>query len=540
MRRFAVGTREVDLDRAEVRGPEGATALTPNEVKVLGVLAARAGNVVERDVLLCEALGYRQAVNTRAIDQAIWRLRRKLEAEPHEPRWLLSEANVGYRLELDPAPVRTLLGRADEVARVLAALDEAPTAGRRVAVVGLPGSGRRSIVAAAIAARGGPPRLPVTVEDRFPDDPAAIVVRVGPLPPEAARALLVREVLALRGGVSLSEEEDLEVADAAARAGHHPATLRRMAQSAVLTRLAKVQPEPLQAIVDHVAALPDEVRDVLRRCAPFPDPFLADEVGASTAALTAAWRACVLDSVPGDGGERRLTVPACVRVAAPPARDHDASRTFVARVIAAAVPPALGILRRHDAAARLEVLRDRARVDAALAIATPTQRRELLPALVARWVVTDALPEPIPDHDPDETPDQAVCVDLLQAFAAERTDRLAGLEAIDRATTRTEASLTFRVYAWLVAASRAVWAIRPGEHSRCMTAIRELAEANDDDPNLLAAFHHSRAVERIRSGDDAGAREDLLRAMALFGPNTTVHNVIMLSLIHISEPTRPY
>jgi hypothetical protein len=522
MRRFTVGTREIDLDRAEVRGPQGSAPLTPNEVKVLAVLAARAGQVVERDVLLCEALGYRQAVNTRAIDQAVWRLRRKVEPEPHCPRWLLSEANIGYRLELDPPPLRTLIGRMDDLSRLLALLDE----GRRVVVVGLPGVGRRTLIAAA-ATRGAE----VAVADAVPDDPALTPLRIGPLAPEAGRALLIREVLGLRGDLHLSEDEEAEATAAAARAGHHPATLRRMAEGSVLHRLGQLEVPVVPEVAAHVAALTPEVREVLAQCAPFPDAFLPDEVGASPAALTLAWRASVLDSVEGPGGERRLVVPPCVRAAFPLDPAHPASRAFVARVVASAVPPAIEVLRRLDDAARCAVLAERGRVDAALRLAPDDeQRRALLPALLARWAATDELPDAVPPHEDPLTSDQAVCVDLLQAFAAERVDRGAGEVHIDRAIARPGVSATFACYALRVAFARATW--NGGQREamvRCIEALEQLSAAQPDPP-VVASFHHARGILRLRAGDAEGAREDLVRAMALFGPGSTAQGNLATNL----------
>lgn len=527
MRQFTMGPREIDLDRAEVRGAQGAVPLTPNEVKVLAVLARRAGHVVERDVLLCEALGYRQAVNTRAIDQAVWRLRRKIEPEPHAPRWLLSEANVGYRLELHPPPPRTVSGRSEEVNRLSALLDGVDP----VVVVGLPGSGRRTVVRATATLRGwrvagegddlcvsgdGRERT-VRIVSSFPDDPRVQVVRIGPLDPEAARALLVREVLALRGTSHLSEDEDAEAAPMAARAGHHPATLRRMAEGSVLRRLGQVPLEVIPEVAAHVASLPDDVGEVLIRCAPYPDPFLPDEVGIDAESLTRAWRVCVLDSVEEADGQRRLVVPACVRAVVPPEPGHSASHAFAASVVAGVVPAAIAFLRSHDDGARARILRDRPRVDAAWALGGPDERRALLPFLVARWATTDALPDPVPTDEAALTPDQAVCVDLLRAFADERAERGGGSTSIARALSRTGVSPTFAGYVLRSAFSDVMAHGSTTDAEACVDAMQRLAEAHPD-PALLAAFRAARGTLRMRRGEWRAAHDDFVGALTLYGP----------------------
>ncbi|MEZ4235453.1 MAG: helix-turn-helix domain-containing protein [Myxococcota bacterium] len=425
MRRFTVGRRRVDLDTAEIHDRSEVTALTPNEVKVLGVLAAHAGQVVERDVLLCEALGYRKAISTRAIDQTIWRLRRKLEPEPHAPRWLLSEANVGYRLELDPPPPPSLLGRHDELARLLALLDEA--AGP-VYVVGLPGSGRRTLAAAAAQARGEAEPA-VAIAAHVP--PGTPHLRLGPLAPDAGRALLVRDVLTARGGAGLTDDEEEQAAAAAARAGHHPATLRAMAEASVLYGFAELPVPALPAVAAHVEALPVALRALLRRCAPFPDAFHPAEAGVAPGELAEAWRASVLDAVDGPAG-RRLVVPAPVR-AVLDAPDPAATRTFVDRVVADLGEVSLELVGALTRPARDAVRAAGPRIAAAWAAAAPDQRAGVLPLTLARWVADDALPDPLPDPDPPLPPDAAVCRDVLLAVAAEQGDRAAGGPWIARA-----------------------------------------------------------------------------------------------------------
>ena len=76
---FAVGTRRVDMKRHTLVDSKGREeALSVREIRLLRRLAAHPGEVAMRDVLLNELWGYSFAGSTRALDQAILHLRRKL------------------------------------------------------------------------------------------------------------------------------------------------------------------------------------------------------------------------------------------------------------------------------------------------------------------------------------------------------------------------------------------------------------------------------------------------------------------------------
>src|SRR5690242_7446698 len=96
---FALANCVVDLARREVRAPEGAVVLTPQEVAILGYLAERPGIVVPTDTLMVEVLGYAPTVDSAAVAVAIRRLRRKIERDPSAPTSLCTVRGVGYRLE---------------------------------------------------------------------------------------------------------------------------------------------------------------------------------------------------------------------------------------------------------------------------------------------------------------------------------------------------------------------------------------------------------------------------------------------------------
>lgn len=86
-----------DAARQELRGPLGSTRLTGSETALLALLAAHAGDVLSREAI-AEALGMDET-SERAIDVAVTRLRRKIEADPREPRFLHTVRGRGYVLK---------------------------------------------------------------------------------------------------------------------------------------------------------------------------------------------------------------------------------------------------------------------------------------------------------------------------------------------------------------------------------------------------------------------------------------------------------
>jgi DNA-binding response OmpR family regulator len=95
---IALGDLKVDLrlHRAERNGRD--LRLTHREYEVLQYLAERRGHVVTREELLRGVWGYREVPLTRTVDNFIARLRRKVELDPHNPRFILTAHGGGYSL----------------------------------------------------------------------------------------------------------------------------------------------------------------------------------------------------------------------------------------------------------------------------------------------------------------------------------------------------------------------------------------------------------------------------------------------------------
>jgi two-component system, OmpR family, response regulator MtrA len=78
-----------------------AIELTRTEFDLLVELARHAGQVVARDQLLDRVWGYDYLGDSRLVDVAIGRLRAKVEADPAEPRLILTVRGVGYKAPRD-------------------------------------------------------------------------------------------------------------------------------------------------------------------------------------------------------------------------------------------------------------------------------------------------------------------------------------------------------------------------------------------------------------------------------------------------------
>ena len=87
----------VDFLQYEARKKGQPVEMTPKEFGVLRYLAVRAGQVVQRQMLLEEVWGYENYPTTRTVDNHIASLRAKLEDDPAEPRHLLTVHGVGYK-----------------------------------------------------------------------------------------------------------------------------------------------------------------------------------------------------------------------------------------------------------------------------------------------------------------------------------------------------------------------------------------------------------------------------------------------------------
>ncbi len=99
--RIALGD-DVELDVPNLAGRRGDESLsfTRREMEVLQYLHANGDRPVSREELLTKVWGYARAsdIETRTVDIHVAKLRRKIEADPAQPRHLVTVRGAGYRL----------------------------------------------------------------------------------------------------------------------------------------------------------------------------------------------------------------------------------------------------------------------------------------------------------------------------------------------------------------------------------------------------------------------------------------------------------
>jgi DNA-binding response OmpR family regulator len=93
------GSFELDMVRFELRREGQKLETTPTELKLLTVFVRNRGKVLTRERLLDEVWGSAVYVSDRVVDNHVVALRKKIEDNPTEPRYLISVRSVGYRFD---------------------------------------------------------------------------------------------------------------------------------------------------------------------------------------------------------------------------------------------------------------------------------------------------------------------------------------------------------------------------------------------------------------------------------------------------------
>jgi DNA-binding response OmpR family regulator len=93
-----IGTIRIDFLLRTAKQGTTDIHLTHREFDLLKYLAERPGHTVPRDELLREIWEYPEATLTRSVDHAIARLRRKIEPDPQQPRFIHTAVGTGYCL----------------------------------------------------------------------------------------------------------------------------------------------------------------------------------------------------------------------------------------------------------------------------------------------------------------------------------------------------------------------------------------------------------------------------------------------------------
>ncbi len=96
---YRFGEVEADFARGELRRNGKPVELTPLEFKLLGVFIRARGRVLSRSQLMDSAWGAETFASARVVDNHIANLRRKIEPNSGEPRFLVNVRGLGYRFD---------------------------------------------------------------------------------------------------------------------------------------------------------------------------------------------------------------------------------------------------------------------------------------------------------------------------------------------------------------------------------------------------------------------------------------------------------
>lgn len=89
----------IDFVQRRVTVAGQAVSLTPTEYRLLEQLARNAHRTVPTEQLLADVWGSEYAGEVEHVKRYIWTLRKKIEADPGDPKHLITERGYGYRFE---------------------------------------------------------------------------------------------------------------------------------------------------------------------------------------------------------------------------------------------------------------------------------------------------------------------------------------------------------------------------------------------------------------------------------------------------------
>ena len=95
---FAFGDVKIDLSLRTAHKGDAVVHLTPIEYRLLSLLIANAGKVLTHRQILREVWGPAHAEDGHYVRVYMGHLRQKLEDDPAQPKHILTETAVGYRL----------------------------------------------------------------------------------------------------------------------------------------------------------------------------------------------------------------------------------------------------------------------------------------------------------------------------------------------------------------------------------------------------------------------------------------------------------
>ena len=98
---LSLGSIRYDMERGEMWQGDDLVRLTATEIQLMKIFSAQPGEPLSRTKLVEELGRDRGQAQERAVDVQITRLRRKIEENPKQPRYLQTVRGAGYMLAHD-------------------------------------------------------------------------------------------------------------------------------------------------------------------------------------------------------------------------------------------------------------------------------------------------------------------------------------------------------------------------------------------------------------------------------------------------------
>ncbi len=98
--RFGGSNLIIDPINRQVMVHNQAVELTPTEYDLLLFMAKRAGRILPTDIIFDNVWSYDTDASPDSVKWYIWRLRNKIEDDPRDPSYILTERGIGYRFAI--------------------------------------------------------------------------------------------------------------------------------------------------------------------------------------------------------------------------------------------------------------------------------------------------------------------------------------------------------------------------------------------------------------------------------------------------------
>jgi len=97
IKRYSFGNIVVDFENYEATKKGKKIEMSPREFKILRLFIENRGRVISRNEILNKVWGYEVFPTTRTVDNYIVKLRKAIEDDATNPKWIISVRSVGYK-----------------------------------------------------------------------------------------------------------------------------------------------------------------------------------------------------------------------------------------------------------------------------------------------------------------------------------------------------------------------------------------------------------------------------------------------------------